>query len=167
MSSGSSPSSRGGETPRLRRRAHAAVGPRTARALAQAGVRADLVATERRGEGLAKDLLAALGDDRPPVLLARAEGAREVLPDTLRAAGCPVDVVAAYQARPPSRSLRAGVEALLGAGAVDAVTFSSGSAVANFCDALEARACEGVERAVVAPSAPSPPTPRARGCGST
>lgn len=142
----------------------AAVGPGTARALAQAGVRADLVATERRGEGLAKDLLAALGDDRPPVLLARAEVAREVLPDTLRAAGCPVDVVAAYQARPPSRSLRAGVEALLGAGAVDAVTFSSGSAVANFCDALEARACEVLERAVVASLGPvTTDAARARG----
>lgn len=142
----------------------AAVGPGTARALAEAGVRADLVATERRGEGLAKDLLDAVGEARPRVLLVRAEVAREVLPETLRAAGCVVDVVAAYQTRPPSRSLRAGVEALLGAGAVDAVTFSSGSAVANFCDALEGRAGEVLDHAVVASLGPvTTDAARARG----
>jgi uroporphyrinogen-III synthase len=68
------------------------------------------------------------------VLLARAETARDVLPDGLGAKGYTVDVLPVY------RTVNAPVDpnaiARLLAGEVDAVTFTSSSTVTNFCDAV-------------------------------
>jgi uroporphyrinogen III methyltransferase/synthase len=66
------------------------------------------------------------------VLLARAEVARDVLPERLAAAGYEVDVLAVYRTRPaaPSPAELARVRE----GEVDAVTFTSSSTVTNFCD---------------------------------
>jgi uroporphyrinogen III methyltransferase/synthase len=111
-----------------------AVGPGTAQALEARGLRVDVVAKEFRGEGLARVLLDAMGADRPRVLLARAEEAREVLPDTLRAAGCVVDVVPVYVTR-AVKGAGERLRELLGEG-VDAVMFTSASTVGSFCDAL-------------------------------
>lgn len=116
----------------------AAVGPATASALEAHGLRADVVAKELRGEGLATAMLSAIGSACPRVLIARAAHARDVLPDTLRAAGCHVDVVAVYETRPPPRAVRQELVRELDAGRVDAVTFTSGSTVENLCDLLEA-----------------------------
>ena len=112
-----------------------AIGPGTAQALEAHGVRADVVAKEFRGEGLAQAVLDAMGSERPRVLLARAEEAREVLPDTLRSAGCVVDVVPAYVTRgAPGAGER--LRELFGGRGVDAVMFTSASTVSSFCDAL-------------------------------
>ncbi len=109
----------------------AAIGPGTAAALAVRGVQADLV-PERF---VAESLLEAFPPPASPderVLLARAETARDVIPEGLSAAGYAVDVLAVYRtevATPP--------EALLDQvrrGDVDAVTFTSSSTVSNFCD---------------------------------
>lgn len=132
----------------------AAIGPATAAALERCGLAADLVAKEHRGEGLATELLAALGEERPRILLARAEVARDVLPDSLRAAGCEVDVVATYKTRSPPRPLLDGLAALLEAGEVDVVTFTSSSTVEHLCDALEARAPGLLARTCVASIGP-------------
>jgi len=122
----------------------AAIGPATARALEGHGLRADVMAKEFRGEGLAVEMIEALRA-RPPggpprVLLARAARARDALPDALRAAGCAVDVVAAYETRPPSQDLLAGLLRELrhepGSRRVDAVTFTSSSTVEHLCDWL-------------------------------
>jgi uroporphyrinogen III methyltransferase/synthase len=133
----------------------AAVGPATARALAGHGLRADVTAEESRGEGLAEAMLAAMKKGKAGrVLLPRAARAREVLPDALRAAGCTVDVVTAYETRPVTG---AAVEALaldLAAGRLDAVTFTSGSTVDHLCDALGPRAVPllaGVRVACIGP----------------
>src|SRR5262249_10574973 len=91
----------------------AAIGPGTAAALERHGLCADVVAKEHKGEALAAELLSAFGDARPRVLLARAEVARDALPDALRAAGCPVDVVPVYKTRAPPRPLLLGLAALL------------------------------------------------------
>ncbi|CAN5792994.1 uroporphyrinogen-III C-methyltransferase [soil metagenome] len=113
------------------------VGPATRDALLERGVRADVMAKEFRGEGLAEALLQSFGDERPRVLVARARDAREILPDTLRAAGCTVDVIALYATVPApcaadrSRALMSGAE-----GGVDAVLFTSASTVDQFADAL-------------------------------
>jgi len=112
-----------------------AVGPGTAQALEAHGVRADVVAKEFRGEGLAQAVLDAMGTDRPRVLLARAEEAREVLPDTLRTAGCVVDVVPVYVTRAAKGAGERLRELFAGRG-VDAVMFTSASTVGSFCDAL-------------------------------
>lgn len=144
----------------------AAIGPGTAAALERCGVLADLVAKEHRGEGLAAEVLAAIeeasaagaaGASAPAgrrVLVARAEVARDVLPDTLRANGCQVDVVSVYKTRSPPRAILEGLSALLEAGEIDAVTFTSSSTVDHLCDALEARAAELLLRTSVASIGP-------------
>jgi uroporphyrinogen III methyltransferase/synthase len=111
----------------------AAIGPGTADALALFGVRADLV-PERF---VAESLLEAFPDpsaDGERVLLARAEQARDVLPDGLAERGYRVDVLPVY------RTVRAdpdpAVLEQVRAGEVDAITFTSSSTVTNFCDVV-------------------------------
>ena len=107
----------------------AAIGPGTAAALERFGVRADLV-PERF---VAESLLAAFPAPAQPgekVLLARAEQARDVLPDGLARTGYSVDVVAVYQtvtAEPDPVDLER-----VRAGDFDAITFTSSSTVDNF-----------------------------------
>lgn len=121
----------------------AAIGPGTAAAFERCGLTPDVVAKEHRGEALAVEVLAAMnasGGTKVRVLVARAEVARDVVPDALRAAGCEVDVVSVYKTRSPPRALLEGLSALLEGGEIDAVTFTSASTVEHLCDALEARA---------------------------
>jgi uroporphyrinogen III methyltransferase/synthase len=100
----------------------AAIGPTTASALRAVRVEPDLVAEDAVGESL----LAALPQEPQRALLPRAEVAREVLPDGLRARGWTVDVVTAYRTEPlaPARADDA-----------DAITFLSSSAVDAYVDA--------------------------------
>jgi uroporphyrinogen-III synthase len=66
------------------------------------------------------------------LLLARAEQARDVLPEGLAARGYEVDVLPVYRtvrADPEPRHL-----AQVREGRVDAITFTSSSTVTNFCD---------------------------------
>lgn len=74
----------------------AAVGPATARALARRGAAAEVMAGEHRAEGLV-EALAARGVACARVLFPRAQEAREVLAEGLRAAGAHVDDVVAYR----------------------------------------------------------------------
>jgi uroporphyrinogen III methyltransferase / synthase len=103
----------------------AVVGPGTAAALLARGVQADVVPARAVGEGLAEALA---GRSFRRALIARAEEARDVVPDALRAAGAEVDVVALYRtvAEPLSDGARA---AALGA---DWATFTSASSVRYF-----------------------------------
>lgn len=145
----------------------AAIGPGTSAALAARGVRADVVAKEFRGEGLADALLAAIPatEGRPRrVALPRAKVAREALPEALRAAGCEVDVVPAYETRPATGPALDGLARDLEAGAIDAALFTSSSTVDATCDALGARAVELLSRTVVASIGPiTSATARKRG----
>jgi uroporphyrinogen III methyltransferase / synthase len=77
----------------------AVIGPKTEKTLRDAGIFADLVATEFVAETLAKELL-AIEPQPQKVLLVRAKEAREVLPDELARAGVTVDVIPAYETRP-------------------------------------------------------------------
>ncbi len=72
----------------------------------------------------------------PRVLLARAEVARDILPDGLARAGYGVDVLAVYRTvvAAPAPDVVARVQA----GEVDAITFTSSSTVSNFCDTITA-----------------------------
>jgi len=120
----------------------ASIGPATSRALESHGLRADVVAREFRGEGLADEMIAAIGSAGSPgrVLVARAARARDALPDALRAAGCQVDVVAAYETRAVRGEALAGLASDLALGRLDAVLFTSSSTVDSLCDALGAQA---------------------------
>jgi uroporphyrinogen III methyltransferase/synthase len=104
----------------------AAIGPKTAEALTSRGIRVDFMPSQYVNEEVAAGLLERTrAGDR--VLIFRAQEAREVLPDTLRAAGRAVDVVAAYATRTlVDPSIAAGVER------ADIVTFTSSSTVMGF-----------------------------------
>jgi uroporphyrinogen III methyltransferase/synthase len=132
----------------------AAIGPGTAAALERCGLTADLVAKEHRQEALAAEVLATMNGTKGRVLLARAEVARDVLPDTLRAAGCEVDVVSVYKTRSPPRPLLEALSSLLEAGEIDVVTFTSSSTVDHLCDALEAGAAALLAKTCVASIGP-------------
>ncbi len=106
----------------------AAVGPGTAHALREGGIAPDVV-PER---AVAESLVEALAD--VPVrraLIARAEEAREVLPDALRARGAEVEVLALYRTVPEPLDPAVREAAL----AADYVTFTSASSVRFFCAA--------------------------------
>jgi uroporphyrinogen III methyltransferase / synthase len=109
----------------------AAIGPGTAAALERRGIRADLV-PERF---IAESLLDAFPDPAEAgarVLVARAEQARDVLPEGLVAKGYDVEVLPVYRtvrAVPAPEQLE-----LVRAGKVDAVTFTSSSTVTGFSE---------------------------------
>jgi uroporphyrinogen III methyltransferase / synthase len=116
----------------ISRKRVAAIGPATAEALAEHGVRVELVPTEYRAEGLVEGLRRVLGPgDR--VLLPRAKETRDVLVVELRRLGVAVTEVPAYQ----TRRIEDGVARLreaLASGSVDAVTFTSSSTARNFAE---------------------------------
>jgi len=121
-----------------------AVGPATARALEEKGVRVSYVTEKGTGEALAREIGPALAGRR--VLVPRSDRGDDRIPSTLRAMGARVTEVISYRTVDPAsvdpdildRTRRAGV---------DAIVFASPSAVYNFarvigdCDlpALSAR----------------------------
>jgi uroporphyrinogen III methyltransferase / synthase len=116
----------------IARKRVAAIGPATAEALAEHGVRVELVPTEYRAEALVEGLRRVVGPgDR--VLLPRAKETRDVLVVELRRLGVAVTEVPAYQ----TRRIEDGVVRLreaLASGSVDAVTFTSSSTARNFAE---------------------------------
>ena len=110
------------------------IGPRTGAALVARGVKADLTARRFVAEGLVEDLLAQ-PDKMGRVLLLRAKEARDVLPQSLSAAGITVDVVPAYQ----TRKVQVVDELVLAVkDKVDAVLLTSSSMVDSLVSALGA-----------------------------
>ena len=103
----------------------AAIGPGTARALAEHGVRADVVPERAVAEGLVEALA---GTTVERALIVRAREGRDVLPDALRERGADVEVVALYEtvAEPLDP------ETAAAAARADYVTFTSASTVRFF-----------------------------------
>jgi uroporphyrinogen-III synthase len=111
----------------------AAVGPATARALTDAEVTPDLVASERDGRGLAATMLAR-GMTGATVWFPAAEGASTALPDALTAGGATVIVQLIYRSVMPDVAPdRLGAALSTG---VDAITLTSGSTARNLAAAL-------------------------------
>src|SRR6476659_6276258 len=109
----------------------AAIGSGTAAALEQRGVRADLVPERFVAEALV-DAFPVATSENERVLLARAEHARDVLPDGLADRGYAVDVLAVYRTIPTAPDPEH-LERVRG-GKVDAITFTASSTVTGFCD---------------------------------
>jgi uroporphyrinogen III methyltransferase/synthase len=109
----------------------AAIGPGTAAALRERGLRADLVPERSIAESLAEEIVSA-GVQTKRILIARALEARDVLPDVLSAAGALVDVVALYETvrEPLAETTAAALQR------ADYVTFTSSSTVRFFTEAL-------------------------------
>jgi uroporphyrinogen III methyltransferase/synthase len=112
----------------------AAIGPGTARALARAGIAADVVPERFVAESLVESL-AEVDVAGKRVLVARPAEARDVIPEHLGGRGAEVDVVALYETvREEPRA-----EAIEAAQSADYVTFTSSSTVRNLTDALGER----------------------------
>ncbi len=108
----------------------AAIGPATGAALKDYGLRADVVPDTFQAEGLLEVLTPRIPQGTQ-ILLARAEQARDVLPDGLSLLGAKVDVVPVYRAVPPA-AVPPEAAAALEAGQVDILTFTSSATVHNF-----------------------------------
>ncbi len=112
----------------------AAVGEATAAAARNVGFAVDLVPAEYVAESLIASLVDRVAGKK--ILLARAEIARDVIPDALRAAGAAIDRVDAYRNVLPENAsalLRAALEQ-----GIDAATFTSSSSVTHLAEAARA-----------------------------
>lgn len=111
-----------------------AIGTATARALEEAGIRANAVARESTSEGVLRELIERIGGENIlrdlRFLIPRARVAREVLPSRLRDLGAQVDVVEAYQTVLP-KITSTSLKKLFEESRIDVITFTSSSTVSN------------------------------------
>ena len=118
-----------------------AIGPATAAALAQRGIRADFIPKTSVSEAVLAEL-AGQDWDGVPVLLPGADIGRDALAQGLAAKGATVARVAAYRTVTPkgagqqARRLLAPTSGTAGTG-VDVITFTSSSTVRNLLDILD------------------------------
>jgi uroporphyrinogen III methyltransferase/synthase len=124
----------------------AAIGPGTARALAERGVLADVVPERFVAEALI-EALADVEVEKSRVLVARAAEARGVLPDALRERGAEVDIVSLYETVREDPD----AEAVAAAQNADYVTFTSSSTVTNLTEALGDRFPSGARIVSIGP----------------
>jgi len=116
-----------------------AIGTATARALKQAGIRANVVALESTSEGVLRELIERIGGQgimrELKILIPRAKVAREILPSRLRDLGAHVDVVETYQTVLPQIT-RTSLKKLFEETRIDVITFTSSSTVSNLATLL-------------------------------
>ena len=112
-----------------------AIGAATARALEQAGVLAQVTASDSTAEGALRAIIDHVGGEQNirglQFLIPRAKVAREILPASLRELGAWVDAVEAYQTIKPEIA-RESILRLFDEALIDVVTFTSSSTVSNF-----------------------------------
>jgi uroporphyrinogen III methyltransferase/synthase len=120
------------------------VGKATAEALTAYGLRTDLVPEKFTGEGLAASMLAS-GVQAKKILIPRAQEAREILVERLKAGGAEVTVAPVYKNMRPANqqsALRQEFEEKN----IDLVTFTSSSTVTNFLEMLDPANQEELDR---------------------
>jgi uroporphyrinogen III methyltransferase / synthase len=113
----------------------AAVGPATAGALLEHGITVDVIPPRFVAEGLLEMLRARDDVAGSEVLYVTAEGARDLLPAGLREIGGTVSILDIYRSIPDglgAETLARAIEA----GTVDLATFTSGSAVRGYIEAV-------------------------------
>ena len=104
------------------------IGPKTAEAVRDLGIRVDVVPEKFVAESLIESMENIKGQR---FLIPRATVAREILPEQLRKMGAIVDVAPAYKTVLPSQPVDA-LGKRLKEGNVDVITFTSSSTVTNF-----------------------------------
>jgi len=112
----------------------AAVGSATAHRMRAEGFPPSIVPDDFRAEGLVEAFEALSTDTCRRVLIPRAEEAREVLPEALRAMGCSVDVVVVYRTVPAAPD--PAIIARLRNHDVDVATFTSGAIAGAFLETI-------------------------------
>lgn len=110
------------------------IGPATARQIEARGIRVDLVPDEFIAEGILKSF-ATMDLQGQKILIPRAASARDILPEGLKKQGAEVDVATAYQTVNSGRK-KEELTALIDAGDVDIITFTSSSTVTNFVEIM-------------------------------
>jgi uroporphyrinogen III methyltransferase/synthase len=109
-----------------------AVGPGTASRLTRFGLKVDLIPDDHSAEGVVTALKGAGSIKGKRVLFPKADIARDVLPEQLREAGADVIEVVAYRTVTAESDAHLGIYRQLLDRRIDAVTFSSASAVRAF-----------------------------------
>ena len=129
----------------------AAVGSRTAERLRARGLDVAVTPDEFTAEGMVNALTSRANVAGARVLLPRSEIGREVIAEGLRAAGAVVTDVIAYRTLAEhGGDEAAAVRRLLADGGLDAVTFTSGSAVQHFVQMYGSDVAERLHDAIVA-----------------
>ena len=123
----------------------AVVGTGTDSRLAEWNLKAARVPKDFRAEGLLDEFEKDLKDIR--ILIPRAESAREILPEELRRRGATVDVVSVYRTVKPSESR---LRETLANETIDAVVFTSPSAIRNVAEIMEGNFAAGLASIPVA-----------------
>jgi uroporphyrinogen III methyltransferase/synthase len=110
-----------------------AIGPATAAAIAEAGYRVDLIPEQYVAEGILEALSRYCGGIEHlagcRILLPRAQEARELIPEALRAAGAHVDVVPCY--RTVCGEMDPSIVQRLRRNSPDLIVFTSSSTIRN------------------------------------
>jgi uroporphyrinogen III methyltransferase/synthase len=128
----------------------AAIGPATAARLRRYALQVALQPSEYRAEAIAQSLGAERIRDAC-FLIPRAQVAREVLPEMLKAQGAlAVDVVPCYKTVAPAGARAERMRALIDAEPIDLVVFTSSSTATNF-SALLGTAPRGLKAAAIGP----------------
>jgi uroporphyrinogen III methyltransferase / synthase len=109
-----------------------AVGPGTASRLTRFGLKVDLVPDDHSADGVVAALKASGSLKGKRVLFAKADIARDTLPEELRGAGAQVTEVVAYRTVTAEGDAHLGIYRQLLDRKIDAVTFSSASAIRAF-----------------------------------
>jgi uroporphyrinogen III methyltransferase/synthase len=127
----------------------AAVGKVTAEALANHGIKADLLPEEFTGDGLAEALIKK-GVNGIRILIPRALKAREILPEILSSEGAEVTVAPVYQNVLPQSTigeqLKRELSLALQEKTVDMITFTSSSTVKNFATIMNIETPEDMQK---------------------
>lgn len=108
-----------------------AIGPATAKAIEQFGIKVDFVPSRFVAETVVEEFPESPSGRR--ILIPRAEKAREVLPERLRQLGASVDVVASYETEIEDSDTPR-IKTMLASGNIDIITFTSSSTVRNFIE---------------------------------
>ena len=120
----------------------AAIGAATAEKLLNFGIIADIVPKNFVAESLAEDLRNFVGGKK--ILLARAEEAREILPEALKNFGAEVVIAPAYQTLPEEPKK-------IDFDAINLITFTSSSTVKHFVAAHGVDALKKIPCAAIGP----------------
>ncbi|HEU0007403.1 MAG TPA: uroporphyrinogen-III C-methyltransferase [Terriglobia bacterium] len=113
----------------------AAIGSATEKAVAERGLKVEILPDEFRAEGLLQSLKGkVLKGSR--ILIPRAKVARDILPVELEKQGAQVEVVDAYETTPP-RAGRERLELIVDERPLDMIVFTSSSTVTNMVEMVK------------------------------
>jgi uroporphyrinogen-III synthase len=129
----------------------AAIGSATAKAITESGMQVDLIPPQAIAESLAEALLPHAPNST--MLLVRAASARDILPETLTAAGATVTIAEAYRNIIPTESIEE-LRTLFLTNPPDAITFTSASTAQNLVALLEAASLQIPPKTILASIGP-------------